>query len=91
MEIHIPADFTLDELQAFIEGERQEAVEGHYTAKEWADHFGIHIKKMRRILKRAKEQGFLHMVRVDRLALDDKIHSVPAYALIKAQNEEEKT
>ena len=89
MKIHIPADFTLDELQAFIEGERQEAIEGYYTAEEWAEHFNVHIKRMRKILKRAKERGFLDMVRVNRFALDNKTYPVPVYALKKVSNEED--
>jgi len=87
MEIHIPADFTLAELQAFIEGEKTEAVKGYYTAAEWAEHFGIHVRKMHEILKQAKKLKRLHMIRVRRLALDDKMCSVPAYALIKKDDE----
>lgn len=90
MEIHIPADFTLGELQAFIEGERTETVEGYYTAREWADHFGIHIKKMRVLLKEAKAKGLLDMRRTERVALDDKVHRAPVYALRKAPDEESK-
>lgn len=87
MKIHIPADFTLHELQAFIEGERAEAVEGYYTAEEWAEHFDINVKKMRKLLKQAKERGLLNMIRVERPTLDNKMHLVPTYALMKKEEE----
>jgi len=65
MNIHIPADFTLNELQAFIDGQQTaEPPEGYYTAEEWADHFEIYITKMRGILKRAKAGGLLDMMHV---------------------------
>jgi hypothetical protein len=87
MEVHIPADFTLDELRAFIEGEREESVEGYYTAKEWAEHFEVPIKRMRELLTRAKLKGLLDMKRLSRPSLDEKMHQVPAYALKKKLDE----
>jgi len=82
MNIHIPADFTLNELQAFIDGQQTaEPPEGYYTAEEWADHFEIYITKMRGILKRAKAGGLLDMMHVYREALDGKPYKVPVYAL----------
>lgn len=81
MNIHIPADFTLSELRAFIEGDAQEAPEGYHTAKEWAKHFGVNIKVMRGLLRQAKERGLLDMVKIPGVALDDKGYTVPVYAL----------
>jgi len=81
VNIKIPADFTLAELRAFIEGGVQEAPEGYYTAREWAEHIGINVKLMRELLGQAKEQGLLRMIRVKREALDGKAHMVPVYAL----------
>ena len=87
MKIHIPADFTLDELQAFIEGERQANIEGFYTTSEWASHFGISKPRMREILSRAKEKGLLEMAWLPRVALDGKLRPVPVYALKKEPDE----
>jgi len=88
MNIHIPADFTLAELRAFIEGEVREAPEGYYTAREWAAHFGVHPKRMRALLRQAKERGLLAMARVMREALDGKDMPIPVYALAKPKVEE---
>lgn len=87
MNIHIPADFTLDELRAFIEGEREESVEGYYTSREWAEHFELPIKRMRKLLLQAKEKGLLEMKRIPRISLDEKVHQVPTYALKKKPDE----
>jgi hypothetical protein len=81
VNIHIPADFTLSELRAFIEGEAQEAPEGYYTASEWADHFCINIELMRKLLREAKEKGLLQMTKVPRQSIDEKGYMVPVYAL----------
>lgn len=82
MKIHIPADFTLNELQAFIEGkEAAEPPEGYYTAQEWADHFDISITRMRKILNQAKDKGLLDMIYARRKTLDEKSGRVPVYAL----------
>jgi len=82
MNIHIPADFTLNELQAFIDGqETAEPPEGYYTAEEWASHFEIYITKMRKILRRAKDKELLDMTHIYREALDGKPYKVAVYAL----------
>lgn len=82
MNIHIPTDFTLNELRAFIEGqEATEPPEGYWTAQEWADHFGIDITRMRKILNQAKGKGLLDMIYVQRERLDRQTRGVPAYAL----------
>lgn len=74
-------EFTLAEFLAFIGGEQKETPEGFYTADEWAEHFGINIKRMRELLKRAKAKGLLEIDRAQRIALDDKPFSVPVYSL----------
>jgi len=88
MKIHIPADFTLAELRAFIRGEAHEAPEGYYTAREWAARFKTHPKKMRELLVQAKAKGQLEMAKVTREALDGKPVSVPVYAFVKPKGEE---
>jgi hypothetical protein len=87
MRIKIPADFTLAELRAFIEGEAREAPDGYYTSREWAEHFGINQGLRRELLNQAKERGLLRMTWVHREALDDRIHKKPVYAL-QARNDE---
>lgn len=74
-------DFTFEEFLAFIGGEQKEAPEGFYTANEWAEHFGLSVKRMRELLKRAKDKGLLEVDRVQGTALDDKAYVVPVYGL----------
>lgn len=81
MNIHIPADFTLAELRAFIEGDEQEVPEGYHTAREWAKHFGIGIDIMRELLRQAKERDLLQMVRVRGETIDGRNYMIPVYAL----------
>lgn len=81
MEIHIPADFTLGELRAFIEGEGETPPEGYYTAQEWADHFGIDVSNCRRLLNRAKKRDILDTRHATRETLDGREYKVPIYAL----------
>ncbi len=81
MNIHIPADFTLAELRAFIEGEEKAVPEGFYTAREWAKHFDIDLTSMRELLKQAKKQGLLQMTWIRRKTLDERTCRVPVYAL----------
>jgi len=81
MNIRIPADFTLSELRAFIEGEAQEAPEGYYLAQEWADHFGIGIIAMRKLLSQAKGRGLMRMMWVRRETLHSRNCLKPVYAL----------
>jgi len=82
MNIKIPADFTLSELQAYIDGqETAEPPEGYYTAQEWADRFDIYIEKMRRLLRQAKSKGLLDTMYIIRQALDGKNYRAPVYAL----------
>jgi hypothetical protein len=86
VNIHIPADFTLKELRAFIEGKAHEAPEGYYTACEWAEHFHIGLNLMRKLLRQAKERGLLRMIQVQREALDGTSYNAPMYAL-QGQND----
>jgi hypothetical protein len=81
MNIKIPADFTLAELRAFIEGEAQEAPEGFYLAQEWADHFGIGIALMRKLLNQANERGLMRRMWVRRGTLHGLSCLKPVYAL----------
>jgi hypothetical protein len=81
VNIKVPADFTLAELRAFIEGETHEAPEGYYTTREWAEGVGVHVRLMRKLLKQAKEQGLLRTSWTMRESLDGKPYSVAVYAL----------
>jgi len=81
MNICIPTDFTLSELQAFIEGEAYQAPEGYYTAREWAEHFKINVGLMRELLKQAKARGVMRMTHARRESLDGRNCPVPVYAL----------
>lgn len=81
MNIKIPANFTLSELRAFIEGEAHEAPEGHYTAQEWADHFRVSVGLMRRLLNQAKVRGLLQRTEIKGETLDDKSYTKSVYAL----------
>jgi len=81
MNIHIPADFTLAELRAFIEGEAHEAPEGYYSAREWAEGVGVDVSLMRELLKEAKERGRLRIGSARRESLDGRIYPTPVYAL----------
>jgi len=82
MNIKIPADFTLSELEAFIEGqETAEPPEGYYTAQEWADRFSVYVQKMRKLLKQAQSKGLLDTMYIIRQALDGKNYKAPVYAL----------
>jgi hypothetical protein len=81
VNIHIPADFTLAELRAFIEGEAQEAPEGYYTAREWAEGVGVDVSLMRELLKEAKDRGLLQIGSARRESLDGRGYTTPIYAL----------
>lgn len=82
MKIHIPADFTLAELRAFIAGEADEApMEGYYTAREWAKHLGINVGLMRELLNEAKGQGLLQKAGAKRETLDGRPYTAIVYAL----------
>lgn len=76
----IPADFTLSELLAFVEGESQQAVEGYYTTGEWAEHLGIHVTRMRQLIGVAQGKGLVNRVWVRRTRIDGRPCQVPAYA-----------
>jgi len=81
VNIHVPADFTLAELRAFIEGEAQEAPEGYYTTREWAEGVGVHVRLMRELLREAKKRGLLRMGWTTRESLDGKPYNAAVYAL----------
>ena len=75
----VPADFTYNELMAFL---RQSAAAGeeYRTRKEWAAHLGMGEEKMLKVLHMAKAAGALRLGRVERQRLDGISTVVSVYA-----------
>jgi hypothetical protein len=78
--IHVPADFTLDQLLAHLRGEPD--VDGFFTAREWAERFDVSIQKMRLILSEAKQVGKLRMEEVWRERLDGRMTRIMGYTFV---------
>lgn len=76
----VPANFTLDELFAHLQAEKQEVAEGYRTSQEWADHFAVTRDVMKGILRQAKDTGLLLCNKVPRERIDGVVARVPAYA-----------
>lgn len=53
--------------------------EGAYTADELAENTGLHVRKVRLILKSVLKKGEAEAVRVQRIAIDGRRAIVPAY------------
>lgn len=84
--IHVPADFTLDELVEFIEGGVGDNVpDGYMSCKELAAHFNVGVRKMREILQQARDAGRLEVAYKMASALDGKPYKVPIYAFTKGE------
>lgn len=88
--IDIPADFTLDELLAYLRSEAEDR-DGFHTAREWAERFEVSIKRMRAILREAKEAGKLLRDVSKRERLDGQMQLVPVYRFILDEGESEMT
>jgi len=75
----VAANFTLQELLAFLQQE-EDAPEGFYTAREWADYFGTYPEKMRLILAEANNAGILLRTKAKRERLDQVMQLQPVYS-----------
>ena len=87
MEIKIPAQFTLDDLLALTG--RNEIMEGWYTAREWAAHFGVSVTKMRNLLRAALQDGLAESGFAFRVAMDGISRQVSVYAFKAADEAQE--
>lgn len=83
MEINVEADFTLQDLMAFLAGEAvgPGPEMGYRTAREWAEHFSVPVKRMRELLQRCKKAGALKVAKGHRERIDGSTNVVPVYAL----------
>jgi hypothetical protein len=75
----VPANFTLDELLAYLRQEVEEP-DDYCTFREWKAKFGVGERKLHELMREAKEAGILHMRHVTRERLDGHRVRVPAYA-----------
>jgi DNA-binding FadR family transcriptional regulator len=77
----IPPEFTLQELMAFIEGEQAEVAEGYHTSREWAEHFGVGVRRMREILREARAKDLLDVMSTRGVSdLTGRAHKTWVYA-----------
>ena len=76
---NVTAKFTLQELLAFLQ-EEEDAPEGFYTAREWADYFGTYPEKMRELMRDADAAGILLRSQAKRQRIDLVMQAQPVYA-----------
>lgn len=80
MEIPIPAEFTLEELQALLDGqEGEKPPNGYLTLREWREHFGITAYRMNKLLHRAMKVGALLRTKLLRENIAGAMQPRPAY------------
>jgi predicted ArsR family transcriptional regulator len=56
--------------------------EGFYTADEWADMLGVHVKLARARLKKIKDAGRLELADITREALDGRPYHTTGYRIV---------
>lgn len=76
--MEVPADFSLDELLAYLRQEPERA-EGYYSTAEWAERFGVGNKRMLMLLRQAREAGILKVSREFRMSIDGVERPTPVY------------
>lgn len=82
VQFEVKAQFTLDDLLAYLGRGPEEQAEGSYTQAEWARHFGLTVPKMATLLQEAKRRGLLVVARSYREALDGVLRPVPVYRFV---------
>ena len=86
MNVSVPTNFTLNELLAYLETQRDKGQdEGYLTSREWARKFGVSVTKIADILIEAKEAKILLVSKAERPCVDDVVRKVPVYAFKERQ------
>ena len=73
----IPANFTLNDLMAYLQ--EAESPEGFFTMTEWAEHFDCRPERMRQLMVEAKKAGVLEVTKLWKERLDGYRTRVPGY------------
>lgn len=78
MRVQVPGNFTLDVLLAEL-ADAPVQHQGYRTMAEWAEHFGISLQRMNKLLLAARSRGKLLVQHEARTAIDGRLVQVPVY------------
>ena len=77
MILQVPASFSLNDLLVHL---REDAdLEGFYTTREWAEHFGISEERMRAMIQEATARNLVQCSRDKRERIDGVMVLTPVY------------
>ncbi len=79
-ENEVPADFTLDQLLAYLGQQEEEVARGYRTREEWAEYFGISPHQMLRIIHEARTVGILLVTKDWRFRVNGTRQRQPVYS-----------